>query len=247
MSYAGHDLWWNYQTFHEVPKKKWTHSSSQQRLLANIHSSRCETKWKLHQKEVLLQKKNVKSIARNSGYSRYMEARCLCKQKNLQEAGWARTSEEGLEGCQETGETTAGTWRTADRKKERNYRLQKSTKSMLERLWQQQQLIMERLIKENVQAGNPFWAQADRNNIHAAGIYTMEGKQQNRPLSVPYVCCVNVLHDLRLLKSFVATTIVTTSLGFVVFSSVVAVWSLFFRVPLCVFEQRWMSQQRSNR
>jgi hypothetical protein len=49
----------------------------------------------LHQKEVLLQKKNVKSIARNSGYSRYMEARCLCKQKNLQEAGWARTSEGG--------------------------------------------------------------------------------------------------------------------------------------------------------
>lgn len=55
-----------------------------------------------------------------------------------------------LEGCQNTWETTAGTWRTADRKKERNYRLQKSTKSMQERLWQQQQLIMERLIKENV-------------------------------------------------------------------------------------------------
>jgi len=43
-----------------------------------------------------------------------------------------------------------------ERKKERNYRLQKSTKSMQERLWQQQQLIMERIIKENVQGGNPF-------------------------------------------------------------------------------------------
>ncbi len=189
MSYAGHDLWWNYQTFHEVPKKKWTHSSSQQRLLANIHSSRCETKWKLHQKEVLLQKKNVKSIARNSGYSRYMEARCLCKQKNLQEAGWARTSEGGLEGCQETGETTAGTWRTADRKKERNYRLQKSTKSMLERLWQQQQLIMERLIKENVQGGNPFWAQADRNNIHAAEY--IQWKENNK--IARWVCDTSVV------------------------------------------------------
>jgi hypothetical protein len=47
----------------------------------------------------------------------------------------------------------------------------------------------------------------------------MEGKQQNRPLSVRYVCCVVILHDVRLLKSFAATTVVTMSLGFAVFSS----------------------------
>jgi hypothetical protein len=67
--------------------------------------------------------------------------------------------------------------------------LQKSTKSMLERLWQQQQLIMERLIKENVQGGNPFWAQADRNNIHAAEY--IQWKENNK--IARWVCDTSVV------------------------------------------------------